>query len=346
MKRLVLLALVPVLTGCSGLSREINQALPEFLRSEPGEEEMKIFRDVSRARGWTEDDLVEQDRAVEDVRQFRKNRNWDDAVDRIEEYLEAFPVSRHDENMRFWLGDSRYQDDQWQQAYAAWREFSLLYPLSDYSLGLTETLYSMGQAFLSGERSGFLGIFSRKGVGVKILNHIVEAYPAMPRAPDAQWSLAQYHVKEEEWAEGEAAFHFIVDQYEPSEWYQPALYYVAYCRYRQVKGPAQDPQMMLRAQESFERYLTLVPDGEWREDAGRIAAQLEELRAEHLLGIGEWYLGQGKPYTARFYLTSVVTRFPQSESAKRARELLPPEEVPDKDADEGANKTVGNGGGE
>ena len=51
----VLLAFAAV--GCKNISRRFNQALPEFLRAEPGAVEMKIFAEVRQARDWTPEEL-------------------------------------------------------------------------------------------------------------------------------------------------------------------------------------------------------------------------------------------------------------------------------------------------
>lgn len=350
MQRLVPFALVIVLAGCTGLGREINQAMPEFLRSDPGEEEMMIFRQVRQARDWSQEDLAEQERQVAEITRLRSEGEWDDAVDRIEDYLEQFPVSSHDENVRFWRGDCSFRDDRWERAYEAWREFTLLHPISDYSVGLTETLYTMGKDFLEGNRSSFFGIFSRERIGVRVLNNLIESFPSSPRAADGQWLLAQYYLEEESWAEAESAFQFVVDQYATSEWHQPALYYVAYCRYRQVKGVPYDPRKMREAKEGFEVYLAKASEGSWRKEAHDIALEIEGLRAAHVLSIAEWYIDQGKPYSARYYLMAVMTRFPQSDAASRAKSLLPGTPAPEAEVrpsgeggQPGAEKPIGSG---
>jgi outer membrane protein assembly factor BamD (BamD/ComL family) len=350
MQRLVPFVLIIVLASCTGLGREINQALPEFLRSDPGKQEMAILGQVRQARNWSQEDLEEQDRKIAEITRLRSEGAWDEAFDRIEDYLEQFPVSRHDENVRFWQGDCAYRNDQWVRAYEVWREFTLLHPVSDYSVDLTETLYMMGKDFLDGKRSSFFGIFSRREVGPRILNHLIESFPSSPRAADGQWLIAQFHLDAEAWPDAEAAFQFVIDQYGASEWYQPALYYVAYCQYRQVKGARYDPETMRKAKEGFEVYLSKASEGSWRTEAHDIALELEELRAAHVLTIAEWYIDQDKPYSARYYLMAVVTRFPQSEAAARAKALLP--EVPISDAktrpagegeQPGAKKTAGSG---
>ena len=326
---ILIFALMLMSTGCTGLSREVNQALPEFLRSEPGEAEMEIFRQVRQAREWSEEDLAEQDRLVERIGSLREQKEWSDAIDLLEEYVEQYAVSRHDEKVRYWLGDCNFQDDEWERAFNAWRDFSLLHPVSDYNPGLTESLFLIGKEYLSGGRSSFFGIFSNRGVGKRVLNHLIESFPSSPRAADAQWTLARYYLDEEEWPDAEAAFAFIVEQYEGSDWYQASLYYVAYTRYRQVKGDTYDPETMRQAQADFGRYLAQAPEGEWRGQAQAIIAELEDLRARSLLNVGEWYLDQGKPYSARYYFMATITRFPNSKAAGRAKALLPETPAPE-----------------
>ncbi|MAG57593.1 MAG: hypothetical protein CMJ83_14975 [Planctomycetes bacterium] len=324
MRFAILIVLAALLSGCTGLSREINQAMPEFLRSEPGEEEMAIFRKVRRTREWTEEDLQDQRDQVANIGRLRAEKEWPDAIARIEDFLEQFPVSKSDEKVRYWLGDAYYQDDDWDRAFANWRDFTALHPVSDYNVGLTERLYAMGSEFIDGERSTFFGLFSHRGTGVKIFNHLIETFPSTPRAADAQWKIGMYHLEEESWPDAELAFNFIVEQYDTSEWYKPALYYTAYCRYRQVKGIVYDPVMKKRAKEGFELYLSKAgDDARWREDATAIAAELNEQQAAQMLSVAEWLIDQDKPYSARYYLLSVMTRYPVSQAAARARELLP-----------------------
>jgi outer membrane protein assembly factor BamD (BamD/ComL family) len=320
---LAVLLVSAVLGACTGLSRDVNQALPEFLRSEPGEEEMVIFQKVRSARDYSPEDLAAQNAQVDAIAALKNEGNWSEAIDRIEDFLEQYPVSRHDAKVRFWLGQCHYEDDSWGRAFPAWRELSVLHPVSDYNASLIETLYYMGKEYLAGNRSSFFGIFSRRSEGERVLNHLIETFPSSARAADAQWLLARYNLEEEQWAKAAASFQFLVDQYSNSEWYEPGLYCLAYSQYRQVKGAAYDPAMMKRAKEAFDLYLSKATSGLWREEASLIRGELEELQAAHVLTIAEWYLDQGKPYSARYYLVNVTTRFPLSVAAARAREIMP-----------------------
>lgn len=316
-----LLALV-LLGACSGLGREINQALPAFLRSDPGREEMEIFERVRRLREWTPEDLADQDRRVAEIEEHRRNRELGSMESKIKGYLEIYPASVHDEDLRFLLAETFYLDDEWRSAFRQYREFGAIYPLSPHGPAVVERIYEMGRSYLAGERSTFFGIFSQKSVGIEMLEHLIETYPKSRRASDSQYALARHRMDVREWSQARADFRFLHEQYRESEWAPSALFYDAYCSYRQVKGSVYDPKTMGEAVRSFERYLAQVEDGEFERDARTFIAELRELQAEHMFRVGDWYAGAGKPYSSRFYFLSVLTRHPESGAAARARARL------------------------
>lgn len=331
--------------ACSGLGREFNQALPEFMRSDPGAKEKEIYANVRRAREWSEAELADQRRLFEQAREAFRDGRHDEAASLLEDYLERYPVSSRDEQVRFLLGRSHYEDDEYQAAFSAFKDFAELYVVSDHTSEVMEYEYRMGKDFIEGNRSILFGIISNRGRGEEILNHVVERFPNGERAPDAQWLLSRYYMKEESWEKAAGAFGFLADNYPDSEWFGAARYYQAYGLYRQVKGPQYDPGIIRRAREAFEAYLRQVPEGAWREDAVTLRDQLERMEAEHLLLVGEWYLDQGRPYSARYYFESTRVRFPGTPAAERARELLRrPDVTPPEERDPSGTGSGGAGG--
>lgn len=332
---LVLASLV-FLLGCRGLSREFNQSLPDFLRADPGKEEMQIFAKVRQAREWSEEDLSRQKDLFDEIETDYREGRFETAGDLLEDYLEQYPGSQYDERARFLLGNARFKEDAFEKSFSAFKDFSALYPVSDLGAEVVELEYVMGKDFLDGLRSTFFGIFSNASIGEKIMEHIVENYPSSARASDAQWALARYHMRDEDWPKAQAAFRFVATQYPTSEWYTPALFYAAYCQYRQVKGAPYDPTTMRGTREGFELFLRESEGSPWRNDAKEIVLEMESLEAEHILVIAEWYVGQGREFSARFYFMKVVTLYPQTSAAERAKaalaafapEALPSEAVP------------------
>ena len=326
----ILAGLALLCASCSGLGREVNQALPGFLRADPGAKEMAIFEEVRRSREWSESDLADQAERAASIEELRQAEDYDSVVVQAEEYLEIYPGSTRDEEMRFQIAEALYNDDDWRSAFRRYREFSTLYPVSGRGPEVVERLYEMGTSYLEGEQDNFLGIFSMKGTGEDVLEHLIETYPRSARSVDAQYTLGRYRMDNEDWVRAQADFEFLAEQYPKSEWRGSSLFYDAYCRYRQVKGAVYDPVTMANAQRSFERYLAQVEDGEFADDSRQLVTELLELQAEHLYEIGDWYVGQGKAYSARYYFMSCSTRFPGTQSAQRAidrlREIRTPED--------------------
>ncbi len=310
------------LAGCRGLSREFNQSLPEFIRADPGAEEMEIFAKIRQTRDWTEEDLNRQKELFDAALGAYEEGRYDEAADLIEEFLEQYPGSVYDERARFVMGDAHFRDDEWGHAFTVSKDFAALYPVSIYGPQVMETEYAMGKDYIEGRRATFFGIFTQRGTGEKIMNHIVEAFPSGARAPDAQWALGRYYMEDDDWVKARTAFQYLADHYRTSEWYAPSLYYAAYCAYRRVKGTVYDPRVVAESKIAFETYLREAPDGPWRADAEAIASELEETQAAHLYEVGDWYVGQGKEYTARYYFLKVVTLHPRTGAAVPAQKGL------------------------
>jgi outer membrane protein assembly factor BamD (BamD/ComL family) len=299
-----LLIVVIASPACRSLGRDINNALPAFLRAEPGKEEMAIFAKVRASREWSEEDLARQKELFED-------------------YLDQYPTSVYDEAARYHLGEAHFLDDDYHAAAAAFRDFAAVYPVSALVPKVAELQYTMGLAFIEGRRSTFLGIFSNRGAGVTILTELVETFPRSARAADAQWALARHYMDhEEDWPRARRAFRFLSDRYRTSPWYKAALFDEGYAIYRQVKGAVYDPQLMKDAQAAFERYLREAPEGDLAGQARGIATEMEDLQASHLLEVGNWYVAQGKEYTSRFYFVKARALFPRSPAAAEAERAL------------------------
>ena len=86
-----------VLPGCAGFGRKFNQALPEFMRAEPGAKEMEIISEVRRAREWSPAELEAQEALFRKAEGSLKDKEYSEAISLLEEYLETYPTSRFDE---------------------------------------------------------------------------------------------------------------------------------------------------------------------------------------------------------------------------------------------------------
>ncbi len=318
----LLLLLLPFFASCRSLSREVNSALPDFLRASPGGEEMKLFKELHEGRAWSADDLERQDRLRSDIVQVYQSGDWEECGELVRGYIDDFAISRHDQELRFLLADSLYRDDEWDLSFDAFKEYLALYPVSSWSEPSMQIIYRMGLECIEGRRSAFLGIFGRRAKGVEMLRNLVETFPGGGRAADAQWALARYSMHEGDHVAAVEEFGVLVERWPESEWNAAALYYAAWCRYRLIKGEAYDGATMEQARDSFERYLREARHQGWADEARAALGEIVELEAQHQLTVAEWYLGMEKPWAARYWLTKLTVLHGSTAAGQRAKVLL------------------------
>lgn len=323
----LLLALFALLltSGCRSIRRDVREALPEFLRSDPGEKEMEIFRTAKRSLSYGPEDVERQARRVATLRELAKGDDPSDTLDEIDLFLEEEPGSIYEEEVRFLEVTEWHRDGDYAESFVALRTFSAAYPVSDYGPQAVEMAIEMAGSFLRGERDHLWGLFSNEDDGRDILEWIVLTYPASPRAPDAQWELANHSMDDREFHTAITEFDFLVEAFPNSEWAPAALYYRGFCRDTLVKGIVYDPVMKKEARAAYERYLQTHPDGDFAQLARERRDALFEMEAEQLLATAEWYMDQDRPFGARFYLVEVITRYRGTRAAEAARKLLPAE---------------------
>ncbi len=308
--------------ACRSISRDVNSALPAIFRSEPGEEELERLAVLKRGRvEMTPEERAARQALVEEAKAVYAAGDFDAAADLFEDFLDEYPGTEFDEECRFLWGEAHYRDGSFAAAYGAFKSYAVNFPVSSRAALIEERLYDIGRDYLDGNQSALFGIFSNRSKGLEILNHLVETYPNAERADDAKWTVARYFVDDEDWEKAIPTFDFLVLQYKNSEWFPAAKWFAAYCRYRRVKGDFYDPIVVEDARRGFAEYVKDYPAGEWRPQAESIIAELDASAAERMVQIGEWYIDQDKPYSARFYFLRVKQDWPGSEAAKRAEAL-------------------------
>ena len=318
--RLIVVLLV-LCCGCTSLGRRVNQSLPEFMRGDPGlGGEGTDPAPPAAARGPA-GRFGAPDGGVRAARRAYDCQNYDTAASLFEDFIDEYPASEYDEEARFLWGESQFHGNDYVGAFDAYKQYAEAYPVSNRAPCIQERVYVMACAYLSGRRRTFLGLFTAKGVGEDMDIWLVHTYPNAARAADAQWALGRYYVCDAEWAKAAAAFDFLVKQYPNSEWFPAARYFAAYTRYRQVKGTCYDPAIVREARSRFESYVHDFPTGQWRASAEHLICILDNIAAQKILNVAQWYVDQGKCWSARYYLERLEALYPASNAAVCGRRL-------------------------
>lgn len=340
--RALIALLVPLLgaPACSSFGRKFNQALPEFLRSEPGKDELDRYRERVRVLKRSPEDVAAAHRDFLEAKNFVETGDFENGNTALEAYLERWPDTADDKEARFLLIQARLGDEEWFDAQEAIRGFIANYPITDFNDQVEEIMWKLGSEYLEGEHDVF--IFSKEGDGLRLLRDMVLHFPNGAHADDAHWKLGNYYYDDGDWIEAQAAFTAIIEEHPNSPWAARAQYDRGLCRLAQVKGAEYDAEIARKARGDFLVYLERYPEGDRREQAVNHVARLDELLGEMPLSIGDWYLGQDYPWAARFYYQKVLRMHPNTQAAAIARErlaglptdVLPPEPLSERSRDD------------
>lgn len=317
-------------SGCRSLSRDVNNSLPEFLRSDPGAEEVARFEMRRRVANRTpeEKELAKNDYLA--AKAVYESGLWADAARDLRLFLDNYPDTEYDREARVLFIRASMNDDEYGDAKKALLDYMAFYPVSEFGVEIEQIGYDLGMSYLRGEQD-FLFI-SGTDEGVRVLRELYAHFPGGTYADDAHWQLGQYFFLEEEvWTEAENEYTMLVESYPDSPWAARAQYNLALTRLNRIKGVEYDEKLMKETITSFETYLSTYAEGDRREESAQHVADIRELLAEKHISIADWYIGQDQPRGARFYLMRMLKLYPSSKWVGEAEAMLatlPPEDAP------------------
>ena len=105
------LTLLLLLPSCGSFGRKFNQGLPEFLRSDPGADELARYRERVRVLKRTKEEADEARVAFERCRDFFDEGDYENANTALVDYLKQYPDTTDDKEARFLLIKARLGDE-------------------------------------------------------------------------------------------------------------------------------------------------------------------------------------------------------------------------------------------
>lgn len=314
---LVLVAATLCATGCGGLGRKFNQALPEFMRRDPGAEEVDRYQQRVAVLNRSEADRAAARKAYDAALELYQREEWEDAAKAFETYLEDYPDTEVDEEARLLRARAHLKDDEAYDAALVLRAFMARYPFSPHNDEVEELTFELASAYLRGDHGNFL--FSNEGEGMQLFRDLVLNFPKGRYADTAHWRMGNWSFDEGEFVEAEASYHAIVEHHPESPWASRAQFNRGIARLRMVKGVDYDEKLMTDTIADFRDYLARYPDGDRRAEAEAYVAQLREMLGEKQVAIGDWYEDQGFPRAARFYYLRATKHYPETAAVATAK---------------------------
>ncbi|MDA1016784.1 MAG: outer membrane protein assembly factor BamD [Planctomycetota bacterium] len=164
--------------------------------------------------------------------------------------------------------------------------------------------------------------FDTQGHAMRALKSIWLHDPTGPLADDAVMLEATYHLRNQNWAEAARKFKLLREQFPQSPHLETAFVLGSHVELMSYQGPSYDGTSLSSARQLKESTLRLYPE---TRDRGRLRAELKKIdaaeaeRAWHRVRV---YQRKGRPRAVAVMCMQVIEKFPMSEQAQKAREVL------------------------
>jgi outer membrane assembly lipoprotein YfiO len=224
-----------------------------------------------------------------------------------------------------WLkGQSLFIRKLYYQAFLAYDELLDNYPASEhYENGLRRQV-EIASLFLDGAKRKVWGFIpaSARTEAIAILEKVPQRWPNSELTAQAIIMQADYFFYRARYLEAQPTYQIIIDNYRGSDLYEQALLGSAESTYAQYPGSSYDTSCLDEAIIRYNQYRGAFPK---QAAENGIAQRMETIRQRQVqkeIDVADFYLRTGKTDAARQTWSKICQKWPNSDGAVQARELL------------------------
>jgi len=203
-------------------------------------------------------------------------------------------------------------------------QFLSAYPESAFYESVLQRQYSVGTAFLGGQKRRVLKAFKMKGYsqGVKIMQRIADRAGDAPIAKSAMVAIAEGYEKREKFIEAYETWQDISSRWPSGRIGKKSLLGMARSMHASYGGPKYDATSLISAKSYYQQYKLRYPEEATEIGISSKLKQIEEQIAYKQFTIGLFYQRTGSKQAANLYYQLVLDNWPNSTAAKMARENI------------------------
>jgi outer membrane assembly lipoprotein YfiO len=158
--------------------------------------------------------------------------------------------------------------------------------------------------------------------GIQRMRRTLQQYPNEDFSPQYALWLADFLLANEKIEEAQADYLFIVTQYDKHPVVAVALYKLGECELTRYHGIRFDTRPLTEADKYYVRVLDEFPRSAMANSAEQRRRYVHEQLASKEYENGRFYEGKGYDKSAATYYRNILTRYPKTSFAPKARERL------------------------
>ncbi|MBI4549610.1 MAG: outer membrane protein assembly factor BamD [Candidatus Omnitrophica bacterium] len=310
MKRLLRLFIVPIL-----VSLTFSQPAGAYWVWSP--ESGKFVN----PEGAVEDTANEQfDYAVS----FYEAKNYDKALDELKNLAKKYPTSRMAPEAYFKMGQIHEENHDFLKAFRSFQKIIDNYPNSTRANEVIERQYRIGNVFLSGKKTKFMGmpVMPALPKAIEVFEQVVKNAPFGEYGDKALFQLGIAYKRSGNLPKAVETFERFVDNYPDSPLAPDAKFQMGEVSLEMSKNMNRSQEGLDRAEDYFDNFLSEYPAANVRGQALRMKKAIDEKNAEKNFKIGEYYERENYLESATIYYQDVMKNYPRTTWAAKARERL------------------------
>lgn len=208
-------------------------------------------------------------------------------------------------------------------------------PDSDFYEAALDRQFRIATAFLAGEKKNVLGIFKIKGFseGVRMMERITERARDAAIAKEAAVAVAESYQKRKKFEDAFYKWAEVQERWQTEPIGKDALLAKARCKHAMYEGPEFNGSVLIgrpfnpesyynSAKGCYEQFKSRYPEDAEKYEIDEKLVLIKEQSALKQFKIAQYYQKTGSEMSANLYYRMVVNDWPQTNAAKRAKEML------------------------
>lgn len=258
--------------------------------------------------------------------QLQSQKEYHAAAEIFQSILTVYPNTPEAHKSVYEGAQCHYLAENYYSAYLLYEEYLRRNPRSENTGDILVREYEIGTILIRGKGKpqtvlGF-DVQSSGSQGAEILQKLVATAPYATFADSAQLTIANYYFKEEEYSVAYENYQKLAKDYPKSEWAGFAQYQTAICYHAQFRGLKYDPKLLNQSQQQLDDYFKKFGKDSYSEQAKKQYQDNLEMLATKEWNTAQYYLDHDDIPATRIYLLCLIQKYPETQVAKRADELL------------------------
>ncbi len=262
--------------------------------------------------------------AIAKIKQAVADGNEDSITDQLAHLKTDYPDLAGPDLDAYINAELLFAKGKWTKASTQYELFLNSYGNSRLYSAALDRQFSIGTAFLTGQRRPVLKVFKLRAYddGEAIMTKIADRTGDAPIAKRAMIAIAESFEQRKKFLDAYSAWAEVSSRWPTGETGKIALLRMAQSLHSAYKSPNYDPSSLKSAQSYYRDFKARYPELSEQNNIDANISLIDQQLAYKQFRIGEYYDRTDSPQAANIYYRSVIEGWPGSDAAKMAKEKI------------------------